>query len=103
MVGKRIGGWAPSATSGESQQINIIALNSLEDFPLQCPTEYLRNDAFGLYQNHYVLCHSHSMKNGLETRQHQRTSVLSSIITWEVCWTSLKMTMHSDFDWLKRC
>ena len=26
--------------------------------------------------------HSHSMKTGLETRQSQRTSVLSSIITW---------------------
>ena len=26
---------------------------------------------------------SHSMKNGLETRQSQRTSVLSLIITWE--------------------
>ena len=31
--------------------------------------------------------HSHSMKNGLETRQSQRTSVLSSIITWDVYWT----------------
>ena len=31
-----------------------------------------------------LLKHSHSMKNGLETRQSQRTSVLSFIITWEV-------------------
>ena len=46
---------------------------------------------------------SRSMKNGLETRQSQRTSVLSSIIKWKVCWTKLKMTVHSHFDWLKQC
>ena len=26
--------------------------------------------------------------------------VLSSIITWEVCWTKLKMAVHFHFDWL---
>ena len=29
--------------------------------------------------------HKHSIKNGLETRQSQRTSVLFSTITWEAC------------------
>ena len=47
--------------------------------------------------------HSHSMKNGLETRKSQRISVLYPMITWEVCWALLKMTVHSHSDWLKRC
>ena len=50
-----------------------------------------------------MLQHSHSMKDGLETRQSQRTLVLSSIITWEVCWSQLKMTVHGYFGWLKWC
>ena len=36
---------------------------------------------------HVVLNCSHSMKNGLKIRQSQMTSVLSSIIAWELCWT----------------
>ena len=47
-----------------------------------------------------LLVHKHSMKNGLETWQSQRTSPLSSIITWKYA-DLAKMTVHGYFDWLK--
>ena len=42
--------------------------------------------------------HSHSMKNGLETRQSQRTSILSSIITKKTWWK----IQNNTFPWVSR-
>ena len=49
--------------------------------PIAYPLTWTLRLAYEHNQVH-MLTRSHSIKNGLETRQSQRTSVLSSIITW---------------------